>query len=152
MNKNKKIISWILLIGWMLIIFFMSHQPGEISSSQSDLVLKLFKAIGIELNNYFGQLATFIIRKTAHFSEYMILFILAYNVARNYKMDKVIKVYLITFVFLYACSDEIHQYFVPGRNMAFKDVLIDTFGGIVGYIIVTIFEKIKIKKRIGQLD
>lgn len=146
MNKNKKIISWIILILWMGIIFFMSHQPGEVSSSQSDLVLKIFKFIGVELNDYFGELATFIIRKAAHFSEYMILFLLAYNVSRYYK-NKNIKLYLIIFVFLYACSDEFHQYFVPGRSMAFKDVLIDTSGGIFGYIIVSFIERLKINRK-----
>lgn len=146
MNKNKKMISWIILILWMGIIFFMSHQPGEVSSSQSDLVLKIFQFIGVELNDYFGELATFIIRKAAHFSEYMILFLLAYNVSRYYK-NKNIKLYLIIFVFLYACSDEFHQYFVPGRSMAFKDVLIDTSGGIFGYIIVSFLERIKINKK-----
>ena len=148
MNKNKKILSWSMVILWMGIIFFMSHQPGEVSSSQSDLVLKLFKFIGIELNDYFGELATLIIRKAAHFSEYMILFLLAYNVSRYYKIkDKNIKFYLIIFVFLYACSDEVHQYFIPGRSMAFKDVLIDTSGGIFGCIIVSIIEKFKLSKK-----
>ena len=146
MNKNKKMISWIILILWMGIIFFMSHQPGEISSSQSDLVLKLFKFIGVELNAYFGELATFIIRKAAHFSEYMILFLLAYNVSRYYK-NKNFKLYLIIFVFLYASSDEFHQYFIPGRSMAFKDVLIDTSGGIFGYIIVSFVDRLKINKK-----
>ena len=146
MNKNKKMISWIILILWMGIIFFMSHQPGEVSSSQSDLVLKLFQFIGVELNDYFGELATFIIRKAAHFSEYMILFLLAYNVSRYYE-NKKINLYLIIFVFLYACSDEFHQYFIPGRSMAFKDVLIDTSGGIFGYIVISFIERIKINKR-----
>jgi VanZ family protein len=146
MNRNKKIISWILLIGWMGLIFIMSHQPGEISSNQSELVLKIFSLIGIELNNYFGELATFVVRKTAHFSEYMILFLLAYNVTRYYVNNSKTRLLLIAFVFLYACSDEFHQYFIPGRAMAFKDVLIDTSGGMLGYIIVIIIEKIKIKK------
>ena len=75
----------------------------------------------------------------------MILFLLAYNVTSNYTKDKKVKVYLILFVFLYACSDEFHQYFIPGRSMAFKDVLIDTSGGILGYIIITLFEKLKIR-------
>ena len=125
---------------------FMSHQPGEVSSSQSDLVLKLFSLIGIELNQYFGELATFIVRKTAHFSEYMILYLLAYNVMRFYINNRRVRLYLIGFVFLYACSDEFHQHFIPGRVMAFKDVMIDTSGGIIGFIIADLIEKIKIKK------
>lgn len=146
MNKRKRIISWFLLILWMIVIFFMSHQPGEVSSSQSDLVVKIFSLIGIELNDYFGELATFVVRKAAHFSEYMILFLLAYNVTRHYVNERKTRLYLIGFVFLYACTDEFHQYFIPGRAMALKDVLIDTSGGILGYIIVTIIERFKSKK------
>ena len=145
MKKHKKIIAWVLLILWMILIFLMSHQPGEISSNQSDLVLNIFRLIGIELNDYFGELATFIVRKTAHFSEYMILFFLAYNVSIKYTREKQVRLYLIIFVFLYACTDEFHQYFIPGRNMAFKDVLIDTSGGILGYIIITIINKFKLR-------
>lgn len=147
MNKHKKIISWGLLIVWMLIIFLMSHQPGEVSSNQSELVLKIFSFIGIELNDYFGELATLIIRKLAHFSEYMILFLLAYNVIRYYVNGRKKGLFVLIFVFIYACTDEIHQYFIPGRNMAFKDVLIDTSGGIFGYIISIIFENFKFKKK-----
>ena len=146
MNKHKKIIAWILLIIWMIVIFLMSHQPGEVSSSQSDLVLKFFSLLGIELNDYFGELATLVVRKAAHFSEYMILFLLAYNVTRQYINKRKIRLFLIAFVFLYACTDEFHQYFIPGRAMAFKDVLIDTSGGVFGYIIITIIEKFKYRK------
>lgn len=150
MDKHKKRIAWVLLIAWMILIFLMSHQPGEISSSQSDLLLKVFSLIGIELNDYFGELATFIVRKAAHFSEYMILFFLAYNVSIKYTREKQVRLFLIIFVFLYACTDEFHQNFIPGRNMAFKDVLIDTLGGIVGYIIITIIDKIKLRKGKGS--
>lgn len=146
MNKNKKTISWIMLIAWMGIIFFMSHQPGEVSSSQSELVLKIFSFLGIELNQYFGELATFVIRKTAHFSEYLILFLFAYNVSRFYFTTKKARLYSIIFVFLYASTDEFHQYFIPGRNMAFKDVLIDTSGGVIGYLIMKIVEIVKLNK------
>ncbi len=146
MEKHKKMIAWVLLISWMIIIFLMSHQPGDISSNQSELVLKIFSFIGIELNDYFGELATFIVRKVAHFSEYMILFLLAYNVTRYYINTRKVKLFLIIFVFIYACTDEIHQYFIPGRNMAFKDILIDTSGGAFGYIIVDIFSRFKFRK------
>ena len=146
MNKNKKRISWLLLIAWMLIIFIMSHQPADISTSQSDSVLKLFNKIGIELNSEPGQIGSFIVRKSAHFLEYMILFLLAYNVSRNYITNRKSKLLLIGFVFLYACTDEFHQYFIPGRSMAFRDVLIDTSGGVIGYIITIIFNKLKVKE------
>lgn len=148
MFKNKKIMSWTLLISWMCFIFFMSHQPGNVSSNQSDLVLKIFSFIGIELNDYFGEVATFIVRKTAHFSEYFILYLLSYNVFRYYVKNKKYSIYLILFVALYAISDEFHQAFIPGRGPAIRDVLIDTSGGVFAYITMNLFAKFKFKKEV----
>ena len=144
MKIKNKIINWTMLLGWMGIIFFMSHQPGEISSNQSELVVKIFEFLGIHLNSYFGELATFIIRKAAHFTEYLILFILLYRVLSMYIDKRNAKLYALMGVFLYAGSDEIHQNFIAGRNMAFKDVMIDTSGGAFGLLMTVIYEKFKI--------
>lgn len=143
MNKRGVIISWTSLLVWMAVIFFMSHQSGDVSSNQSDLVMRVFEFLGIKLDSYFGDLATLIIRKTAHFSEYLILFLLLYRVISLYIDKKSAKIYTLLGVFLYAGSDEIHQYFVPGRAMAFKDVMIDTFGGLVAMSLTWIHERIK---------
>lgn len=142
MNKKKKVAAWILLIFWMSLIFYMSNQPADISNGQSDFVIKFFSYIGIELNDYFGNLASFIVRKGAHFTEYLILYFLFYNLNKNY-FDKKSKLYSIIFVFLYACSDEIHQFFIPGREMQIRDVIIDTSGGVFGYLLICIKNRIK---------
>ena len=146
-DKSKKIIRWCLLVCWMGFIFYMSHQSGEKSSEQSQFVLYIFNLIGLNLDSYLGDLATFIIRKGAHFTEYFILFILAYNVVSLYVDNKKARIYSILIVFLYACSDEFHQSFIPGRAAAFKDVMIDTSGGILGYICATLYNKVIISKR-----
>ena len=39
--------------------------------------------------------------------------------------------------FLYACTDAFHQTFVPGRSGEFRDILIDTFGVLLGTLIIT---------------
>ena len=61
----------------------------------------------------------------------MILALLAFNVLKLYYNIKQVVILTIVFVFLYACSDEIHQLFVLGREGAVRDVIIDTCGGIV---------------------
>ena len=138
--KNKRIIiNWILLILWIIIIFFMSHQPAEVSNQQSDLIIQIFNKIGLDLNSYLGSLATFIIRRTAHFTEYFILYILANNVLRYYFSDKKKRIYILIFVLIYAISDEVHQYFVPGRAMALRDVLIDFSGGFTACLVEIIY-------------
>jgi len=130
MNNKRKIIYWSLLITWMIIICVMSNQPANISDSQSIGVLDLFSKIGINVNGIFGDLANFVARKCAHFLEYMILALLVLNVLKLYFNMKQVIIITIVFVFLYACSDEIHQLFVPGREGAIRDVIIDTCGGV----------------------
>ncbi|AWK50143.1 hypothetical protein DIC82_03145 [Clostridium beijerinckii] len=128
--KNKRVvIYWILLIIWMIGIAIMSNQPASISDSQSGGVIEMLSRIGIDMNNIFGQFANFIVRKCAHFLEYMILALLVSNVLKLYFNMKQVVIITIIFIFLYACSDEVHQLFVPGREGAIRDVIIDTCGG-----------------------
>ena len=131
MKNKRKIIYWSLLIIWMIIICLMSSQPATISDSQSIGVLYLFSKLGININSVFGDLANFVVRKCAHFIEYMILALLTFNLVKLYFNIKQVVILTIVFVFLYACSDEIHQLFVLGREGAIRDVIIDTCGGIV---------------------
>ncbi len=77
-DRNKKALRWLLFLGWMIFIFYMSHQPGDKSSEQSRFVLYVFNLLGLKLDTYFGELATLIIRKGAHFTEYFIFFYILY--------------------------------------------------------------------------
>ena len=145
MRNKRLVIGWIALLFWVGLIFYMSNQPGDVSSKQSGLVLKIFQLVGIDLNKELGELATFIVRKAAHFTEYFILCLLAINVMKYYFNIKNAIVYAFIFSVLYACTDEIHQYFIPGRAMAFKDVLIDSSGALTGMIITKIINRKKLK-------
>lgn len=139
---RRKWTSIILLVIWMVVIFVFSSKPGEESAKQSELVINFFRFIGIDLNQYFGELATFLVRKTAHFTEYSILYLLTYNMLRCYEDVKSSLVQSILITFGYACTDEVHQLFVPGRSGAFRDVLIDTSGGIfISFIIWYVIQK-----------
>ncbi|MPQ43319.1 VanZ family protein [Clostridium tarantellae] len=141
--QNKKKLAWSMVILWMVMIFYMSHQPSDVSSEQSDKMVYLFNLIGLDLSSYFGELATLFIRKCAHFTEYMILYILVYNVIKYYVKSKSIYIYALVITFSYACTDEIHQLFVLGRSGEFKDVIIDTFGGTAGMLLVNLKNRLK---------
>ena len=143
MKNKRKIIYWSLLIIWMIIICLMSSQPATISDSQSIGVLNLFSKLGINMNSIFGNFANFVVRKCAHFIEYMILALLVFNVFNLYFSMKQVVIITITCVFLYACSDEIHQLFVPGREGAIRDVMIDTCGGITLVLIKLLVTHLK---------
>lgn len=148
MRNKRVVIGWIALLFWIGLIFYMSNQPGDVSSKQSGLVLKLFQIIGIDLNSELSELATFIVRKTAHFTEYFILYLLTFNVIKYYFDIKRAILYALIFSIFYACTDEIHQYFIPGRAMAFKDVLIDSSGALLSMVITSISIKMNTNKKV----
>lgn len=73
------------------------------------------------------------IRKTAHFSVYLLLGVLVMNALRRSGVIGLKAVALaIGICVLYAVSDEVHQLFVPGRGGQARDVLIDSAGAILG--------------------
>ncbi len=88
-------------------------------------------------------MSNFVIRKLGHFTEYFILYLLFYNVLKEYFKFKSSIFLSIVFVFLYACSDEFHQLFIIGRDGSIKDVILDTSGGMIGMLIVYIKNKIE---------
>ena len=47
---------------------------------------------------------------------------------------------------VYATSDEIHQYFVPGRACMIEDVFIDTLGVILGILLIMLGRRITKKE------
>lgn len=135
----KKIKYFIPALIWMIFIFIMSHTNGNDSSNQSNFIAEIIlKIIDIDLDTL-----TFLIRKAAHMSEYAILLLLIYyglNKTITYKYN--LSISLLT-TFIYACSDEFHQLFIPGRSGQFKDILIDTSGGIIMLIIIYLWQKRK---------
>jgi len=41
----------------------------------------------------------------------------------------------LVFAVIYGISDEVHQYFVPGRIASIGDVIADSFGALIGSIL-----------------
>lgn len=153
--KIRRLILPTLLIFQICFIFIMSSFGHNSSDAQSnlfvDFIAQNFPHVRHGLENDLISLSTliFLVRKTAHFTEYAILGSLFFLNLRNTPLG-LIKHPLATsilFSFLYACTDEIHQIFVPGRSAQFRDVLIDTlgasFGAIITYLIIKLFTKIK---------
>lgn len=135
--KKKKIISVVLVIIWMIFIFVMSSFDANESSSQSNFIvgfiINIFNVDNIDI-------VSLIVRKLAHFTEYLILGILVFNMFRYYDKKYCFAIVLCVF---YAISDEVHQAFVPGRSCQIYDMLIDSFGSISGILLVNMFIKRK---------
>lgn len=135
----RKVIKTILVLLWMAMIFLLSNEEAVKSSKKSDgLIIRsveLFtgKSLSIQEKEKVLKYLVFPVRKCAHLSLYLILGILVISLLREYMVINTKLVLLSLLIcFLYACSDEIHQLFVPGRSCEVRDVLIDTLGACLG--------------------
>ncbi len=146
MKNITKTISFVLLILWMVIVFLFSAQDATASSKVSggltETVLEILKVPEEHMEN-----AETLIRKLAHFSIYAIGGVITIWHIGTYKISTPKAVLLSqTFGILYATTDEIHQYFVPGRACQLRDVTIDALGVATGIVAVLIIKKMRREK------
>ncbi len=123
----------------MVIIFTMSSFNSIESVNQSNYIVNIISNV-LNINNI--ELLNLIIRKLAHYIEYLILGILVINM---FIKNNIPQSYLISIIFcvIYAISDEIHQFLIPGRACQIKDILIDSIGSITGIYLYKLISKRK---------
>ena len=148
---KKRILSALPAAAVMVIIFLFSAQHAEQSSAGSDYIVEvLLQCTGNDTvqSMQYMSLLTFIIRKLAHTIEYAVLGLCLSYFYHQFQMRK--RTYFLSVFltgFLYACSDELHQYFVPGRSCEFRDVLIDSNGVLLGFLLAVVIHRIYRKKK-----
>lgn len=150
--KYKDKVLIILAIIWMGVIFMFSAQVSDESKSSSNKVTSAVvnTVISIKKENISEEKRqkiiedkTFIVRKSAHFTEYFILgLILILYLQTKEKLATKYVILAIIFCVLYATSDEIHQLFVDGRSCKIMDILIDTCGSSLAILGFTSIYKI----------
>ena len=149
--QKVKFNFWILpTIAIMLLIFIHSAMPADLSTVESSRLAEWAACIlhiGIDP-------ATILVRKTAHFTEY---FVLGLFLSLFWKRTEIIRNRIFFRGFLswligtvYAVSDEVHQYFVPGRSCEVRDICIDSAGVLVGALIVFLIRRSASSDAVGK--
>ncbi len=146
--SSKKIILWILIILWMIIIFLFSSQNSEDSSRLSRGFLRNFILwfLPENINEDTVDFLEHILRKCTHMAEYAVLGVLISIQLRLYHAFEAEwkKIWSAVFlVMLYAATDEFHQLFVGGRSGQISDIFIDTCGGMAGAFVIYLIYKFK---------
>lgn len=140
-----RIIFLILIVLWMILIFGLSNQNGEESSSLSKKIASFFTK-DIQTINIIEPY----IRKIAHLSEYACGGILFFSLFLTYDFSER-KRMILSFVIgvEYAIVDEIHQLFIINRAGRVVDVYIDSIGVAIGVCMTLLFYKLYTKKKEG---
>lgn len=165
MNRKRllplRILLIFLTIAVMVVIFFLSADNADESNAKSEvisdsLIYRILSSFdwNAEQTEKITHITVKIVRKTAHFSEYALLGMLLTGVCLSFG-----KSYGVTFTVsqavssLYAVSDELHQYFVPGRSCQLSDMLLDSCGAAVGIgMLLLLIWLIRRKKRRSALQ
>jgi len=109
--NGQVIWRWLAVLLWMAMIFALSATPS----------------IATPLEPVYD----FILKKLAHLTVYAVLTVLLFGALRLHIRNKGRALVVAAIVaILYACSDEWHQTFVPGREGTFRDVGIDALGAV----------------------
>ena len=142
MSKVRIHITVTFLI--MVFIFFQSALPGDLSGAESNFIVELITRI-LDTD---AETVSFIVRKLAHFTEYLILGIFLALDAQDIAVMRQREtgfayIWFIPFLtgMLYAATDEFHQSFVPGRSCELRDVMIDSAGVAAGVLILTLMRR-----------
>ena len=155
MRSNiKKTIFLLLIIIWMATVFYLSGEISDVSSNTSGNTIRAILS-GMpwlyqspEEKEALVEILQPIARKIAHFSLYMVGGILIGLWIQEHSLSEERKIMLSIIIgFLHSVSDEIHQFFVPGRAGLVIDVMIDTLGIAVGVIFIFMIIKIKNRKK-----
>lgn len=143
MNKTayKQGVRWLAVAVWMAVIFYLSGQTGNDSGGLSEVIVRWFvgsvyrgfEALPLVRQTEILDTWHTVIRKGAHFAEYAVLAALLANAIRSYAVAPRLKWWLpVAVSAIYAVTDEVHQYFIPGRACRALDVGIDTCGAMFG--------------------
>jgi len=108
-NNTRRFLYCLPAVFYMGFIFFLSSQ------------------IGLPLPNYFAWQD-----KVLHVALYAPLgFLVAYGLA-GFGSRKNVVFYASVLALLYGATDEFHQWWVPGRDATFMDVVADGIGALLG--------------------
>jgi len=153
-TSKKVIVFRVLVILWMIVIFLFSAADGDESSKTSSWVGRMIGSIfhsdfeewTEEEQEAYAERIEYPIRKAAHATEYAVLALLFFG-ALTFEGKKR---YFFSWLFtsLYACTDEFHQIFVPGRAGRLFDVGVDSLGALAGLLIL--WGILSLRKRLRQ--
>ena len=158
-----RIVTTLLTAAIMFMIYFFStenatqsdHRSGIISMAVIRVVHPEYGQMDAEEQKTVYDEVQHIVRKCAHFTEYMLLgFVIRLCLESwfGFRKNRFFRLGAdgIAGGTVYACTDEAHQMAIEGRMGAWSDVLVDAGGVMTGVILGTLLIRHTEKKKTGR--
>ena len=140
---RREILWTALTLAWLFFIYSNSMKTASQSSDQSQLVLRVVEQISETIGIGTG-ITEHLIRKTAHFVEYMVLGLLLSQTVRAWGFFASSQLWIVPLAgFFMAAADETIQLFREGRSGQFTDVLLDLAGVIAGLALIRLIGRLR---------
>ena len=138
----KKLLRWLLVLAWLYLVFYLSHQNGDESAQLSNWVArnaqKGLDFCGIQVSYTSLHL---LLRKLAHIAIHLVLaWLMYFALDGTFSQQKCNIVICMIFCMIIAIFDESIQNTAPGRVAQFYDGILNLFGvqtGIIFGILMT---------------
>lgn len=127
---------WIAALAFTALIFYNSSLPAPDSDEMSYFFVKLIAGINSFLDKPVPpEVMNHIIRKMAHFLEYLVQAVLLCNAFQDVPIGrKASHGYILLLSLMTAVFDEYIQLFSPGRSGQVTDIVLDYSGGVAGWL------------------
>lgn len=139
-----------IAVAIMVTAFLFSSQPAPESDQASNGIIELLQRLfGPAILRIDPELLVVLVRKGAHFTEYLLLGLFLSLAGKEYRRCRDIRpvfpfrtALLCTGIAaLYAVTDELHQMLVPLRSGQLSDVCLDAAGAFLGALLVFLFSR-----------
>lgn len=142
-HAPSKLKAWIPTILWLCVLAVFSTDLFSAEHTGS-ILAKILDTLFPRLTAEQFETIHFLVRKSAHFCSYGLLGALSFFALRAtfpalQKWHILWAMLGVLMSFLAGCMDEFHQSFVPSRTSSFRDVLIDTAGGVIFQIVIALW-------------
>lgn len=145
----KRLALWLPALLWYGVIFYFSAQTGAESTEISDAFIE--RAFHWDIANslmVLSSLLSTLVRKGAHaFVFFVQTGLLLFPLRELIPQKKPRRWLALALCAALALSDEVHQFFVPGRSCKLTDVLIDSLGGMCFLVLLWLLETWKANKK-----
>jgi len=142
LSRHEQLRRWLPVIVWgaMISVFSTGYFTGEKTGA---ILLPILGALFPAATHAQLQTMHYVIRKLAHFTEYLILSVLLYRALRDgSRWSFRAAATAVAIAGAYAVADEVHQLFVPGRTAAASDCLIDVSGAAAGQGLLAVLGRV----------
>ena len=141
--RGNRFYRYAPLIVWTAVIFAAS--TDALSGANTSRIIRPFLLWLVpNISEAKIEIAHFVVRKAAHFTEYAIFALLAVRAFATSSRTTLRRRYFIVaflLIALFSLSDEFHQSFVPTRTGSIYDSLIDMSGGLTVLVIFALWQR-----------